>query len=528
MTASLRQDAPPNARHGTDAGPASDPARLRESRRAGVIGLAYGVAALLLCTWGYGAGRLPFFKDNQFYFYISERAASGVPPHISTFDFKHQLPQLVDAGFIAIGRLFGLDDVVAVRAASGLAFAISVVAVWLVGRGVAGNSLAGHIAALLMLGFGSLSFHAAIGAQPKLLVILFTALTALAMQKRRPFLTGLAAAAAHFCWQPALLTLGCAAFATALAPRRWRNLAWLAAGACMVAGAYEAYFAVHGAMREQFFQSYAYPAIHLSGRLAEGLTWADSVRRPWDTWLGGHRMRVAPVLFAATLVLAPLAAALRWRRVWPFVREQPVALFILMLGYAWTAFSLRDLQGTVDLFPLLPLVAWSCGLLAGLAVGAAPPDRWAWPRRLASAVCLGGCLWSAVDGWRWYRDFAERGIGYTLADQRKLATEVRSMLESGSGVYATGCVHLLALNHQDNFTPYGWLLPALEPYLTENGERLWLPMRDGRLPDVILLSRRPFESFDRWLPRVYEPVVRPEFAAQGVSVWRLRTVEARP
>lgn len=46
------------------------------------------------------------------------------------------------------------------------------------------------------------------------------------------------------------------------------------------------------------------------------------------------------------------------------------------------------------------------------------------------------------------------------------------MLESGSGGYGTGCMHLLALNHQDNFTPYGCLLPALEPYQTDNGERL--------------------------------------------------------
>src|SRR5688500_3553860 len=69
--------------------------------------------------------------DDQLYFFVAERAASGVPPHLSLVDHKHQLTALLSAIPMRIGRSFGADDVVAGRVASMLAAAGTVVLLFL-------------------------------------------------------------------------------------------------------------------------------------------------------------------------------------------------------------------------------------------------------------------------------------------------------------------------------------------------------------------------------------------------------------
>ncbi|MFN2377191.1 MAG: hypothetical protein ABR538_11685, partial [Candidatus Binatia bacterium] len=76
--------------------------------------------------WRLDALERPLRADNQLYFFMAERAASGVPPHVSHVDSKNQLGVLVTAAAIAGGRAVGADDVVASRVVSIAAAAAAV------------------------------------------------------------------------------------------------------------------------------------------------------------------------------------------------------------------------------------------------------------------------------------------------------------------------------------------------------------------------------------------------------------------
>jgi hypothetical protein len=82
------------------------------------------VVALVICAItvamavGYGVATRPVLADNQLYFFQTERCASGVPPHVSHMEVKTQLPSMLGGASIAMGRVFGIDDVHAGRAAT--------------------------------------------------------------------------------------------------------------------------------------------------------------------------------------------------------------------------------------------------------------------------------------------------------------------------------------------------------------------------------------------------------------------------
>src|SRR5262245_17270267 len=86
------------------------------SRRA--LPALFFVVALPICALGYRVTRTPIAIDNQTFFYMAERAASGVPPHVSVINHKQALAHLLSAAAIAAGRHFGIDDVYAARTLS--------------------------------------------------------------------------------------------------------------------------------------------------------------------------------------------------------------------------------------------------------------------------------------------------------------------------------------------------------------------------------------------------------------------------
>jgi hypothetical protein len=50
----------------------------------------------------------PITIDNQLYFYVAERVAAGVPPHLSLVDHKHALSAMLSGWAMWPGRVFGL------------------------------------------------------------------------------------------------------------------------------------------------------------------------------------------------------------------------------------------------------------------------------------------------------------------------------------------------------------------------------------------------------------------------------------
>ena len=224
---------------------------------------AWSLIAVAVCFL-YGPGELAFVGDNRGQFYIAERVASGVPPHISSISGKSSLSFLISGAGIFVGRATGLPDYWSVRLVSILVLAASVGLCWMVtyrllreeGQNESADSRsAAHLAALAMISFHGYLYQGAMGARPKIFLVFFIFLTLLAVIAKRPFWTGVGGALAFLCWQPALLVLAASLVPLMLLRRRLRSLQLWAVGTVLTLLLYEAYFVYHGAWREQLFQS---------------------------------------------------------------------------------------------------------------------------------------------------------------------------------------------------------------------------------------------------------------------------------
>src|SRR5205085_9465054 len=122
---------------------------------------------------------------------------------------------------------------------------------------------------------------------------------------------------------------------------------------------------------------------------------------------------------------------------------------------------------------------------AGLLVAAASRgiSRVA-PAQLPLVLPIAAC---AVLAWQVRTDNAERrGDSYDLRAQRSLASIVRLYHQQYSDVWVYGAVHLLGLAHLDNHVPYGLFYDDVLSVLSID---TWLPLRDGRMPEIIVYSR---------------------------------------
>jgi hypothetical protein len=496
---------------------------------------AWAAAGAVLCVL-WAPTRLPLLGDNQHYFFIAERAASGVPPHVSHFDPKHSLAALMTAAVIAPARALGFPDVLAARALSIAATAACVGLVWVlawrVTRGTAGATTAGmarattagmarattaHLAAAAMLGFDDFVFQGVMAGQPKTFATLFTLVAVLAGSRRRPFASGVAVALAFLCWQPAGLLLAAAAGPLLLEPRRARGLAMLALGFLLPNVAYEAYFWSVGALEEQLVQAYGFPARYMRGTWppsAAGLVLHASWMAVWKEG-GPTTDSIVPLSFALGLVAAWGVAMLRPRAVVRRLAADRTLLTATIALHALLPFLLWNYQGFPDRFLLLPFFAIGAAWLWTVPLHAARSGR---ARRAAGAfagIAVAGAAVVLLARW-------PTGVyTMTLQQQERLAERVGGMLARGDSVWALGSTHLLALAHTNNFSRYGFFFRGLPAFLrATHGARVFEPRRDGALPDVVLLARNKKRA--EWLEKNYVEETPREFRHQGVRVWRRR------
>lgn len=488
----------------TDPSPAA-----ARARRA--LGAAAAFAVVLAAQWARDPATLPLTLDNQHYYFVAERAASGVPPHLSHFDSKHELSMVLTAAAIRAGRALGVADVPASRAASLVALALAAALLWALARDLSGGALAAWLALGVLLAFDGLLVMGAMGAQPKVFLVLFASCLGLWLE-RRPFLAGTAVAAAFLCWQPALLLLAAAALALVLAGRSPRALARLLVGAGGTVAVYHVAFWLVGALPELVEQVYRFPAGYMTHPPDDLVT---NVTRFFRLGLGPTAEGGWLLAFVVLLGGIGVASLLWPRRAARVAREQPGFVFLLLAGAGTLAFTVYDYGTFVDDFFVLPWVAVLDGLgLAWLArrIGRGRPQ----------AVGLGAATVAlAVTGWLAALRPVPTPLGPTLADQQRLALEVRELLDDGRSVWAVGCTHLLAFAHAGNHVPYGFFFRGMGPYLRERARAPegWRPLRDDRMPDVILVSR----PFTGWLPESREWFER-EYLERTPLAFRLQDV----
>jgi len=87
--------------------------------------------------------------------------------------------------------------------------------------------------------------------------------------------------------------------------------------------------------------------------------------------------------------------------------------------------------------------------------------------------------------------FANTGLH--LADQKRLTSQLDLLYDDYGSVWAVGCPHLLAFARRENFLPYALLIDEkVQEYMVRDTQpgRAYLPLRNGKLPGVILSSRK--------------------------------------
>ena len=484
------------------------------ARHSDVVHGAFFFACFVVASIA-GTYDMPLLSDNQHYFFIAERAASGVPPHVSQFDPKNALGMLIPAAAIRAGRLLGVDDLLASRIVSVAAGALAVALVWPLTRRVTGSRTAAWIASAAMLSLNRFLLLAAMGSQPKIFLVLFVVASLLLVSTRRWGLGGLMAGAAFLCWQPAAALIAVGALALLLGGAGGRAVAsFLAAAAASFVG-YEAYFLYHGVLTEQLAQAYLFPLQYME----RPPTALRPVLRRAGWVLGASQgvtlWSVVPLLFLAWL--AWLWSGW-WRRssgVAHQMADRPDRIYFALGAHAAFANCLLSYQGFPDRFLLDPFMAIAAAWLVVIVLDRVTNASIAVQvRRAVPVVSLLALLVLAVCGHWNYRDI--RG----LSEQRKLAAAVGRLLDVGYSVYAVGCTHLLAYNHADNFTPYGFFFRGVaESLQVSTGGRGYRPLRDGKLPDVMLISRGTYLEEQPWFATEYARAKRGDFGNQSVQVW---------
>lgn len=490
--------------------------------------LAWALFAAAFCIRLDVRGR-PLTGDNQFYFYMAERAASGIPPHISLVDSKNDLGTFVGATSIRAGRAVGIDDVIATRIVSVTFFAVSVALAAELAAVVLGAEAAGHVAALSLLAVRGLVDHAAAGNNVKVFLVGFLLLAHLAVARgtarakgwttRTDLVAGLAAGAAFAVWQPGLIVVA-AVVLEALVSKSggWSRALVVAVASTVPFAACEAWMLAHGALTEQWGQAYVRTlgSLHAVRPLVPSLSF---VLR--EAVAASGPLRLVPCASAVAVPLVLLAALWSPRWALALLRRSPGLASLVLAATASTAFTLYDHQGVPDLFFPDPYFALATAAVAiALARFVARSGLLA-PR--AATASVAGLAMLALAAQMHWDESRRQPPPYGLAAQRELADVTRAYHEEFGAVWVYGAVHLLGLAHLDNHVP---LALFCDDVLTVVSLDTYLPLKDGRMPEIIVHARGALPGGSRFLLSQYVEITSPAFAAQSVMVWR--RVAAQP
>ena len=208
-------------------------------RQQWVLAALFAAAAILACLVFQPWSIRFVSRDSTFYFYLAERTASGVAPHLSAFSPQNALSVLIQGATIYLGSWFGIGLVASSRILSVLMFGATAASIGLFTYRITRHRLAAVLSVLAILSFTWLVLLAATSSQPKVILLAFIAFTMVAVDSRRSGWAGAAAAGAFLCYQPALLVLPAVVVATLPERDRVGRLLRIAFGFAVVVVLYQ-------------------------------------------------------------------------------------------------------------------------------------------------------------------------------------------------------------------------------------------------------------------------------------------------
>lgn len=483
---------------------------VRGRRLFWIVLLVSGVSYAQYQFW-----KQPALGDRANWDYFAQVISRGGIPYRDVVNIKSPLAAYIGAAAILIAKPFGLRDIFAIRIAYLLLAAFTAGLTFLVALEYTDNERLALLAATAMLTFDAFARFNSGGVQPKTAMIFFGLLSLRATLKDRSFEGGLYGMLSALSWQPGLLFAGAAGLAASRYLTNWRDRRAfkVIAGAALPLGIMLVYFWITGALKDFYVWNFNYTTMVYAPRESRSVGdffshLNDMINKPYrhSSWLF--------YLAIAGLVLALWGHLRRdpGQKVW---HEAAPRHALIVAGLVYFAFCMIDIQGPVDLIPLLPFVA----ILAAVAMGFVIEKLAQLYTRIRSenrSAMIAGAVTTVLIGTMLYvsaTSASQFQHGFPLLnDQDPIVAEIVGQLHPGDKVFTHGVPELLVLGRLTNASKYFLLDRGKDSYLDRvepGGFAGWLERLKAERPRIIALGRfadmEHEKDFRAWAAADYVP-----------------------
>ncbi|MBI2845904.1 MAG: DolP-mannose mannosyltransferase [Chloroflexi bacterium] len=478
------------------------------------------LALLLLSSaifWQFGIDRQPIGADRSMQLYVGQQIAQGNPPYLTVIFPKTPLTGIVYAIAMLVARKVEIMDVLAARATLLMFGALGVAFTFLAARYISKDLWVRLAAALTLMGFSIWGVDSATGAGPKIILTTFGLISLWALADSRWLLAGLAASLSFLAWQPAGIFLIVALVTTAwkAGGRSFRRA--LAGGLIplTLVGIYlAAENALLPALRQTIWSQFIY-LVQGGGKLPRG-SWSLEMGRLRLLWIFSTGLGPGEFWFVILGVAGWIGFTLRaiLQRQSAVAAQDAYPWPLLLAGYGWLLFSLRELDGYPDLVPLLPYLAFGLGWVLERALSLL--RRLVASNPISNLATLAVLLGILGNGLQDLGSINEGPGSFTLQDQLAQARQLDQFLGAEGQIQAIGDPSLLVLSRRTNLTPLIHLGPKHYNLLLQEpgGVDNILKVIEESSPEVILIhpSNWQYPWVQPFLQRAKEQgVLRPAY-----------------
>lgn len=423
---------------------------LCDNRRLALGVFLIGVIVMVL----YKPFARPEVGDPTIYDYVAQSILRDDLPYRDTIDIKAPGSQYMSAAAIAVGRVFGVRDIFAIRTLHIILVGVVCAITFIISNVYFPSRLAALIAVLIPLLREPIAKLFIGGTQPKLPMIIFGLLTLLMIARDRPLWAGVFSMLSCLCWQPGLLFTGTAVliFSRYLTSLRDLKAFKVIGGAAIPLLIVIGYFYSKGALGDLWTWTIKYNYSVFGPEAGPSL--GNAIR---------HIVMISRRVFEKEILIVGLSVIGLALFLYERIRERfakgglaKADLFrdaIVFPPLIYGAFMLINFQGPPDLIPLFPFVGIFAGWLIVRivrAVGSLKPLR---SHTLASSM-LGIAVLAIILGVVFVRAGRFKLGGLKLQDQDASIQQLIGEFQTGDKIYVHGALEILVLMNKPNLNPY--------------------------------------------------------------------------
>ncbi|PYP83656.1 MAG: hypothetical protein DMF61_22565 [Blastocatellia bacterium AA13] len=484
-----------------------------QAKRSRLIALAvFSFAVLLMQAYR------PFTQseggDEAIWDYIAQCILRGQLPYRDVVEIKGPGGAYISAAGIAIGRLFGVKDVLAIRGVEVLLVGLLSAVIFLIAEAFLRNRTAALLASAIPLMSDHFCEWMAGGTQSKLSMILFGMLSLLLIAKNRPFWAGFCSMLSCTCWQPGLLFTGVCVLFFSRCLTRWND--WKAAkvllGAAVPLGLLAIYFYARGGFGDLWRWTIVFNYSVYAPRTSRSLI--EAIDHLWKVML---RIFGWDLIIVFASIAGAMVFVLRQKRSRSDQtrarsddeRAQRLAVITLLLPpIIYLIFCLVNFQAGPDLIPFFPFIAIFFGAFVAVLSERLKGGEWLARAALVAVAC------TALGRGALYRPYS----GPSVQTQMANAGEMARLLKPGDRIYVHGAAEILVLLDVPNASPYLFFDWGKDEFIAASrGLSFDSVIReiDGLKPKIVVLTRlqkvQHRAELEGWAGENYETIDLPGY-----------------